>query len=749
MKYIMFFDEIRHKDIPLVGGKSANLGEMTTQVMVPVPYGFATTADAYLLFIKENNLWEKIKKELDKVKDYNDTKILSKIGKKIRKMIVKAKIPKIIKKEVEQAYSRIGKGYVSVRSSATAEDLPGASFAGQQETYLNINGGKKVIQKIKECYSSLFTDRAIFYRFQKGFNDKTVALSAIVQRMIHSKSSGVMFTIDVRDGDTSKIVIEGSYGLGEYIVKGEVTPDSYFVRKTDLKIIEKNISRKLVMLTPTVKGVKHENVPKDKQTKSILNDNEIIKLAKYALALEKHYKIPQDIEWAKDEKGNLYILQTRPETAWVGKKKVEKQELSGEIILKGLPASPGIGFGKAKIIKKLEEIYKINNGDVLVTGMTNPDMVPAMRKATAIVTNEGGMTSHAAIVSRELGIPCVVGSTNGTEKIKEEEMITVDGSTGNVYDGKVTGHYEGKIYAGKVPKTETKIYVNIGIPEIADAVAKKPSDGIGLMREEFIIATHIKDHPMHMFETGKEKEFIEKLSQGIEKVVKAFYPRPVILRFSDFKTNEYKDLKGGSNYEPHEDNPMIGWRGCSRYISEKYEPAFRMELKAVKKVRQKYKNLNVMLPFARNIDEVKKITQIMKEEGIERSKSMKLYLMAEIPSNIFLADLFSQYCDGFSIGSNDLTQLILGCDRDSEVLGKMGEFDERNLAVKRAIVHLIKTAHKYGKTVGICGQAPSQYPEFAKFLVDKGIDSISVNPDVVEKTRFIVAEAEKNKKQKL
>ncbi|MEM0372770.1 MAG: phosphoenolpyruvate synthase [archaeon] len=744
MKFLLFFDEITKKDIPLVGGKSANLGEMSTKTRVPVPYGFATTANAYRMFLTENKLWPKMREELAKIRDPNDTKTLKEVGKNVRALILKGKMPKYLSDEIKKAYKRIGGGYVSVRSSATAEDLPGASFAGQQETYLNVLGPNEVVESVKKCYASLYTDRAIFYRIQKGFEHEKVALSAAVQKMIDSQCSGVIFTLDVRNGDRSKVVIEGSYGLGEYIVLGKVTPDDYFVRKKDLEIVERHIAKKKIMLKTSKKGVAEKRVPPSMQSKPVLTDDEIRTLAKYALALEEHYGCPQDVEWAKHSDGHLYILQTRPETGWSGKEMLKEETVKGKAILKGLPASPGFGSGKVKIIKKLEEIAKIQNGDILVTHMTNPDMVPAMKKAAGIITDAGGVTSHAAIVSRELSIPCVVGTGDATAKLKDNAIVTVDGSSGVVYEGAVDVGVKEK-FGGRVPRTKTLVYVNIGVPEIADAVAKKPADGVGLMREEFIIATYIKEHPMKMIEEGRGHVFTERLADGITRVAKAFYPRPVILRLSDFKTNEYRDLKGGEKFEPHEENPMLGWRGCSRYISPEYEPAFRLELRAVKKVRKKYKNVHVMLPFPRTVAEVKKITEIMKEEGVERGPTMKLYLMAEIPSNVFAADLFSQYCDGFSIGSNDLTQLILGVDRDSQILGKMGEFDEQNIAVKRAIAHLIRVAHRYGKSVSICGQAPSQYPEFTKFLVAHGIDSISVNPDVVEKTKFIVHDAEKHR----
>ncbi|RLG21856.1 phosphoenolpyruvate synthase [Candidatus Micrarchaeota archaeon] len=752
-EFIKFFDELSKEDVSLVGGKNANLGEMISKANVPVPFGFAITAKAYQYFIEKNNLYSKISVEMKRLTDINDTKTLQSVGKNIREMIEGADIPEDLEQEIKESYRKLAekigieKPFVAVRSSATAEDLPGASFAGQQETYLNVRGEEELIEKTKKCFASLFTDRAIFYRIEKGFDWRKVSLSVGVQKMVNSKAAGVMFTLDVRNGDTSKIVIEGAWGLGEYIVQGTVTPDHWLVDKETMKIVETKISDKPIMLLRAPGGGNIEQtVMEDMRRKPCLTDEQVIELARYGKQLEEHYQHAEDIEWALDaDENKLYIIQCRPETFWSERKGTEAKVITkAEAVLTGLAASPGVGIGAVKKVIELRDLSKVQKGDVLVTKMTTPDMVPAMEKASAIVTDEGGSTSHAAIVSRELGIPCVVGTGEATKKLNDGEIITVDGSSGKVYLGKLEIEAREEEDYSNLPETKTKIYVNLGIPGIAEKIAKRPVDGVGLMREEFILATYVKEHPLALIEQGRQQFFIDKLAEGIEKVVKAFNPRPVILRFSDFKTNEYRELKGGEKFEPHEDNPMLGWRGCSRYVSPKYKDAFVLELEAVKKVRAKgYKNLWVMLPFPRTVKEVVEVEKIMEEHGLKRGEDLKLILMAEIPSNIFLADKFSEHCDGFSIGSNDLTQLILGVDRDSEILGKMGYFDERNEAVLRAIEHLIKTAHEKGKIVGICGQAPSNYPDFARFLVKCGIDSISVNPDVIAKTRRIVAEAEK------
>jgi len=764
---ILWFDKIGMEDVPVVGGKSASLGEMTRRTKVPVPMGFATTAKAYWLFIERNNLGDRIDKILSNLKDPNDTETLKSVGREIRDLVLRSKVPDELGDVVVSAYRQLekvvnqGNPAVAIRSSATAEDLPDASFAGQQETYLNVSGASEVVESVKKCYASLFTDRAIFYRVQKGFDHMSVALSSAVQLMVYSKASGVAFTLDVSNGDRSVVQIEGSWGLGEYVVQGKVTPDEYVVRKSDLSIVKKAAPPKRIMLTRSDKGgTVEEQVRPELQNVPVLNDSQVKELAKYCIAIEEHYRKPMDIEWALDERDNkLYILQARPETVWsmkptaaepTAKLKVTTEK---EVMVQGLPASPGLAVGTAHIILDIEKLSEFQPGEVLVTEMTAPEWVPAMRKAAAIVTNSGGMTSHAAIVSRELGIPCIVGTTSkgkaATESIPNGETITVDSKLGVVYKGALEEAVAKEEAAAPVavaseahPVTGTKIYVNLGQPELAEKVSALPCDGVGLMREEFIWAAEIGEHPLYLLEIGQSQRVVDKLAEGMAKVCRAFYPRPVVIRLTDFKSNEYRDLKGGDTYEPTEPSSLLGWRGASRYYDPKYLPAFKLELGAIKKVRQEFglKNLWVMIPFCRTVEEIERVTRIMEEEEIERGPDFKLWVMAEIPSNVFIADKFNEYVDGYSIGSNDLTMLILGADRDNETIAHI--FDERNLAVKRAIAYLIKIAHRDGKTVSICGQSPSVYPEFNDFLVSAGIDSISVNPDAVVSVRKRVAMVE-------
>jgi pyruvate,water dikinase len=769
--FILWFDEITKEDTPIVGGKSSSLGEMIQKTGVPVPHGFAATAYAYRYFLKKAGLEKKIEEVLKELKDPNDTKTLQKVGKEVRELIIKAEMPKDLAEEIKSAYIELGRKigepepFVAIRSSATAEDLPDASFAGQQETFLNVSKADEVVEKVKECYASLFTDRAIFYRIQKGFNHMAVALSAAVQLMVYSKAAGVIFTLNVANGDESQVLIEASYGLGEYVVQGKVTPDEYYVRKSDLKIVQKLIPKKTIQLIRKLNGGTEEvEVPKELQNKQVLTDEQIIELAKYALAIEKHYGRHMDIEWGLDERNNkLFILQARPETVWSLKKQPASKAKSSivierKVIAKGLPASPGVSVGKAHIIMNVNELKDFKEGEILVTEMTAPDWVPAMRKAKAIVTNSGGMTCHAAIVSRELGIPCVVGTASkgvsATEAIKNNSDITVDATNGVIYEGviedlikeeapQVTEGAAASIAQEVYPVTGTKVLVNLGEPEIAEKVAKLPCDGVGLMREEFIWASEIGEHPLYLIKIGKPEKVVDKLAEGIRKVCQAMYPRPVVLRFSDFKTSEYRNLKGGEEYEPEEPSALLGWRGASRYYDPKYKEAFKLEVKAVKKVREEYglKNLWVMLPFVRTVEEAEECVKILEEEGLKRGPDFKVWLMAEIPSNIILADQFNRFVDGYSVGSNDLTMLILGCDRDNPTVSKI--FDERDLAVKRAIKHLIDVAHKDGKTVSICGQAPSVHgPDFIRFLIEAGIDSISVNPDAIVQVKKWVASIE-------
>lgn len=767
--YVLWFDELRREDVALVGGKSSSLGELTSATHVPVPYGYATTANAYRYFMEATGTNKKIHELLDQLDDVEDSAELRDVCAKIREAIVSAEMPADLADAIGDAYEELAKKtgradpFVAVRSSATAEDLPDASFAGQQDTYLNVHGRDEVIRKVKECYASTFTDRATYYRVKKGFAHENVALSAAVQMMAYSKVAGVMFTVDLATGADDKIMIEGSWGLGEYIVQGTVTPDNFVVDKDSLTILSRRINEKPIELVRNEEGgVEEKRVPEELAKAQVMTDEQIAELAGYAKAIEKHYGCYMDMEWALDENDKLWILQARPETVWSRKNKEKKEgkkvnvTTDHKVLVKGLPASPGLVAGKAHVITDPADIDQFKEGEILVTLMTSPDWVPAMKKALAIVTDAGGMTCHASIVSRELGIPCVVGtksrSVDATSVLKTGQEITVDAQNGIVYDGIVEDMIEKPkaeaAAAGAVVQAEyfaptgTTVLMNLGDPDLAQKYSSLPCDGIGLMREEFIWTTFIHEHPLHLIETGHPEKVIEMLAEGISKVCRAMAPRPVVLRFSDFKSGEYRNLVGGDKYEPEEPADLLGWRGASRYYDPKYINAFRLELKAVKKVREEFglTNLNCMIPFCRTVDEARKVTEIMKEEGLQRGPDFKLFLMAEIPSNIILADQFNQYVDGYSIGSNDLTMLILGCDRNNDTVASL--FDERNLAVRRAIRHLIKTAHKDGKTVSICGQAPSVYPDFTEFLVRSGIDCVSVNPDMVKATKRNVARIE-------
>ncbi|RLE60872.1 MAG: phosphoenolpyruvate synthase [Thermoprotei archaeon] len=777
---ILWFEELTKDDVPLVGGKNANLGELLRSG-IPVPPGFAVTAYAYKRFIEETGikdkiyeiLREKVPEGAAKPEDYMEA------SEEIRKLIESTPIPKDIEEDIRKAYrelsKRVGKDeeFVAVRSSATAEDLPGASFAGQQETYLNVKGEDEVVEKVRKCWSSLFTPRAIFYREQKGFKHEKVLISVAVQKMVNSRSAGVMFTIHPVTGERDKIVIEGHWGLGEAVVSGAVTPDEWVVDKNTLEIVERRIVEKkyeLVRDPVTGKTIKRE-IPPERRKAPSLTDEEVKLLAELAIKIEKHYGMPMDIEWAVDKDmkfpESVFIVQARPETVWSVKEGEAKAEAAvktvseAKIVVKGLPASPGVAYGKAKICLTLEDAKKkMQQGDILVTTMTDPDWVPYMKMASAIVTDEGGMTAHAAIVSRELGIPAIVGTREATKKMQDGKDYTVDARAGIVYEGKVEELVEEKekkaaaaaapIEIVYKPITGTKIYMNLGVPEKIKDYKNLPFDGIGLMRVEFIMASYVGEHPLHLLETGRGQVLVDKMADGIAMVAREIYPRPVVVRLSDFKTNEYRQLKGGEKYEPQEDNPMLGWRGVSRYISPQYEKAFRLELQAIKKVREEMglKNVWVMAPFVRTLWESEKFIKLLAEEGLERGRDFKVWAMAEVPSVVFLAEEFARYFDGFSIGSNDLTQLTLGTDRDSAILPKIDPryFDERDPAVRTAIAMLIEKAHNspYGyRTVSICGQAPSVYPEFAAFLVRLGIDSISVNPDVVVRTRELVASIER------
>lgn len=781
-RIVLWFEELTKDDVPIVGGKNANLGEMI-RAGIPVPPGFAVTAYAFKRFIEETGISEAIYKILrEHVRPgASDPKDYEEASKRIRELIERTPMPRDIEEEIKRAYrelsKRVGKDeeFVAVRSSATAEDLPDASFAGQQETYLNVKGEEEVVEKVKKCWSSLFTPRAIFYRESKGFAHEKVLISVAVQKMVNSRSAGVMFTIHPVTGEEDKIVIEGAWGLGEVVVAGKVTPDEWVVDKKTLSIIERRISEKtfeIVRDPKTGKNLEREVEP-ERRTAPCLSDEEVRKLAELAVAIEKHYGRAMDIEWAIDRDlpfpQSVFIVQARPETVWSSRRAESKPAevkaarlTEARAVVKGLPASPGVAYGKAKVCLTLEDAKQLmQKGDILVTKMTDPDWVPYMRLASAIVTDEGGMTAHAAIVSRELGIPCIVGTREATKVMKTGEYYTVDAKAGIVYEGYVeelVGKKEEKPAAPAAapieivlkPVTATKIYMNLGVPEKIYEYKNLPFDGIGLMRIEFIMASYVGDHPLYLLETGRGDVLVNKLAEGIAMVAREIYPRPVVVRFSDFKTNEYRQLKGGEKYEPHEDNPMLGWRGVSRYISPQYEKAFRLEVKAIRKVRDEMglSNVWVMAPFVRTLWEAEKFIKLLAEEGLESSRDFKVWAMAEVPSIIFLAEEFSRYFDGFSIGSNDLTQLTLGTDRDSAILPKIDPryFDERDPAVKTAIAMLIEKAHNspYGyRTVSICGQAPSVYPEFTEFLVRHGIDSVSVNPDVVVSTRELVSSIER------
>lgn len=767
-RYIKWFKEIDKDDIPIVGGKGANLGELT-QKGLDVPPGFCITAEAYNYFIYHAEL-DEIIKELIRGLDEEDSNMLQSISKAIQDRINRAEIPGDLKNEIIAAYKDLSQRIaldnpeVAVRSSATAEDLPEASFAGQQDTYLHISGEEELLKYVRRCWASLWTARAIYYRVKQDFNHFDVSLSVVVQKMVNSEKSGVMFTANPINNNRDEIMINASWGLGEAVVSGTVTPDEYLVNKKSKKILEKHISEKNIMIIKKKDGVGTEEVNvadtlgKEYVNSQCLSDEEIMILVDYGLKIEELYGSHQDIEWGfdKDTK-SLYILQSRPITTLKGDVKMgevkENKEL--KVLVRGLPASPGIGRGRVRNIKDISEIDRVKEGDILVTVMTNPDMVPAMRKATAVVTDDGGRTCHAAIVSRELGIPCIVGAKNASQVLVEDLEVTVDASRGVVYEGfvleeekkeeaKTSLGFNEELLHQLAPVTATKIYMNLGEPSMIGKYKHLPFDGIGLMRTEFIFTNMVGAHPMYLVKTGQGQLLIDKMAEGIQMVAGEIFPRPVVVRLSDFRTNEFRGLKGGDEVEPIEANPMIGWRGVSRYISPEYEEGFRLECRALRKVREEFGLTNVyaMLPFVRTTWELKKVKEIMAEEGLVQDKNFKIWIMAEVPSVVFEAEEFAQMVDGFSIGSNDLTQLVMGADRDSGILNNMGYFDERNEAVKRAISILIKAAHKFGKTISICGQGPSQYPEFAEFLVEEGIDSMSVNPDTVAYTRRLVASVE-------
>lgn len=760
-KFIYWFKEIGKEDIDLVGGKGANLGEML-KIGIPVPPGFIISASAYFYFISENDLLEKIKEYL-KETDKNRPETYTSVSEKIKKLIVSSPVPKEISNQVIKAYFRLGGLFknplVAIRSSATAEDLANASFAGQQRTFLNVSGETNLIENVRECWASLFEPRAIFYREEKGFDHFKVGLAIPVQKMIQSVVSGVVFTCDPVFGEKNRIVIEAVWGLGEMIVQGKVTPDRYLVEKEKFKILQKIISKQKVSLIKKGERNKIVSVAQNKQEKQKLTDEEIIKIAKIGEKLHKHYFFPQDAEWAVDKKRNIFFVQTRPVTALKEKEKLSsslkeevekiKKEIDNKkVILRGVGASPGIGWGPVILIYSKKEIGKVKQGDILVTSMTTPDFVPSMKKVAGIITDKGGLTSHAAIVSRELGVACVVGTEKATQILKNDESVIVDGGKGLVFKGslsikpKVLRSLSVDFPAIKevFTSTATKVYVNLADYSLAEEIAKKEVDGVGLLRAEFMMA-EIGVHPKKMIAERRQKEFVDKLAERIGVFCQAFGSRPVVYRANDFKTNEYRSLKGGDLFEPKEPNPMLGFRGAYRYIVD--EKVFSLELLAIKQVRNKMglKNLWLMIPFVRTPQELLQVKKIIASAGLTRSSSFKLWFMVEIPSNVILLEEFLKVgVDGVSIGSNDLTMLILGTDRDNNEVANV--FNERDPAVLWALEKTIKTCLKEKITCSICGQGPSLYADLVEKLVEFGITSISVNPDAIERTRELIHNAE-------
>ncbi|MEA2075187.1 MAG: phosphoenolpyruvate synthase [Euryarchaeota archaeon] len=803
MKHVKWFEEVGTGDVALVGGKNASLGELIRNLRekdVNVPSGFAITADAYKYVIEKADIREKIKDTLADL-DTHDMENLSTRGRKIRELIENAPCPEDLEEEIRRAYREMEQRYgenvdVAVRSSATAEDLPTASFAGQQETYLNVRGENQLVEKVMECFASLFTNRAISYRVDKGFDHLSVYLSVGVQKMVRSDlaSAGVMFSIDPESGFRDAVYITGAYGLGENVVQGTVNPDQFYVFKPMLKedfipIVEKKLGekRKKMVYKETETGTEQREVTKDEQRRFVLSDDEVLTLGRWACIIEDHYGMPMDIEWAKDGITNeLFIVQARPETVhsqrdltgfetYVLEEDRDLLKEEGKLLVEGEAVGHKIGSGEVNVIEDASDIHKFKSGQILVTTMTDPDWEPIMKVAGAIVADKGGRTCHAAIISRELGIPCVIGTDNGQEILKGVKEVTVDCSEGigRIYEGKLK-YRVNKMTTNNLPRPCTQIMMNAGVPENAFVHGQIPNDGVGLAREEFIINSYIGIHPLALIDyeqlksRAKEDEkiasviekidersasyadkvqfFIDNLAMGIGKIAAGFYPNDVIVRLSDFKTNEYANLLGGYLYEPEESNPMIGWRGASRYYDKKFKPAFGLECKAIKKVREEMglTNVKVMVPFCRTPEEGRNVIRTMNEFGLKQGEEgLEVYVMCEIPSNVILADEFADVFDGFSIGSNDLTQLTLGLDRDSDLVAHL--FDERNEAVKWLVKHVIEAAHEHEprRKIGICGQAPSDFPEFAEFLVECGIDSISLNSDAVISTRLNVAEVEK------
>jgi pyruvate,water dikinase len=792
---VLPFNAVGIADIPFVGGKNASLGEMIQELRpkgVKVPTGFATTAYAYRYFITTAGLEARLRK-IFAVLDVEDVDNLQQCGKKARSLMLETQFPLDLQEAIARSYQALCQEYgedtdVAVRSSATAEDLPDASFAGQQETYLNVHGLKGVLESCHQCFASIFTDRAISYRQLRGFDHFEVALSVGVQKMVRSDlaSSGVMFSIDTETGFKDAALITAAYGLGENVVQGAVNPDEYLVFKPTLKkgykpILQKHLGSKEIKMVYDQGGMKltkNVSVLPSERNQFALNEDEILQLANWACIIEDHYSqargmdTPMDIEWAKDGiTGELFIIQARPETVQSQKSKTVLKSYiikeKGEVLLTGRSVGEMIGQGKARVILDANQINLFQPGEILVTKRTDPDWEPIMKSASAIVTNAGGRTCHAAIIAREMGIPAIVGCGNATTVLQTGQEITVscaEGETGKVYPGLLKFQIQ-ELTLENLPRTRTKIMMNVGNPEEALGLTAIPNDGVGLARMEFIITNHIKAHPLALLHfdqledelakykiaeltaqyENKAEFFIAQLAQDIGTIAAAFYPKPVIVRLSDFKSNEYANLLGGRQFEPKEENPMLGWRGASRYYDPHYREGFALECQAMKRVRDEMglTNTILMVPFCRTPEEGKRVLEEMAANGLVKGENgLEVYVMCELPSNVVLADEFSQVFDGFSIGSNDLTQLTLGLDRDSELVAHL--FDERNQAVKRTIAKVIATAKQFNRKIGICGQAPSDYPEFARFLVQEGIDSISFNPDSVIKTLLEIAAAEGN-----
>jgi pyruvate,water dikinase len=793
MQWVRRFRDLTIGDVPLVGGKNASLGEMIRALTVQgvqIPDGYAVTADAYRAFLQYNELDDQIRTILEALDPKNVDELLTRTG-QIRHLILGGEFPDDMRTEILTYYHELGRAYamtnpdVAVRSSATAEDLPSASFAGQQETYLNVRGESMVLESVKKCFASLFTPRATSYRTDMGFDHLSVGLSVGIQKMIRADlaSSGVIFTLDTETGFRDVVFVTAAYGLGENVVQGRVAPDEFYVFKPTLRqgyrpLILRRLGTKELRMVYDESGsklVKNVSVAAEDRARFAVSDEDVLTLAHWAMLIEEHYSAvrgadtPMDIEWAKDGRtGELYIVQARPETVHSQQKMttIEDYQLreQGELLVQGLAVGEKIATGLVHVIPHVSRIREFKPGEILVTDITDPDWEPIMKTAAAVVTNRGGRTSHAAIVARELGIPAIVGTTNATSALRNGEAVTVccaEGEIGKIYAGTLAFTVD-KLDVSAMTRPQTQIMMNVGNPETAFKLAAIPNDGVGLARMEFIFANWVQVHPLALtrydrlapavrrqvdsITTGysdKLEFFVDKLAQGIGTLAAAFYPKPVILRLSDFKTNEYAHLVGGEQFEPTEANPMLGWRGASRYYHPDYREGFRLEVQAIKRVREEFglTNLIVMVPFCRTPEEGQRVLAVMAEEGLRRGEhGLEVYVMAEIPSNILLAAEFSAHFDGFSIGSNDLTQLTLGVDRDSAQIADL--FDERNEAVRQSCATLIEVAHRHGRKVGICGQAPSDYPDFATFLVARGIDSISLNPDAVLRTTAEILEIE-------